>query len=43
MVIFVIYSLIPFTIVYGIFVVIFAICNVVLKLNIDEEIAEGAS
>ena len=37
MVIFVIQSLIPFGIVYLIFVVIFSICNFVLKMDISEE------
>merc|ERR1711935_1134377 len=36
MVIFVLQSLIPFNVVYLIFVLIFSICNVVLKLEIDE-------
>jgi len=41
MVIFVLQSLIPFNVVYLIFVLIFSICNVVLKLDIDEEVDEA--
>lgn len=41
MVISVLHSLIPFTVVYIILVLIFSICNVVLKLDIDEEVDEA--
>lgn len=41
MVISVLHSLIPFTVVYIILVLIFSICNVVLRLDIDAEVDEA--
>lgn len=41
MVISVLHSLIPFTVVYLLFVLIFSICNVVLRLDVDEEVSEA--